>query len=125
LVYPEKEGGENMENCIFCQIATGNRRSDKIYEDKDIVAFHDIHPVSPVHVLVIPKKHISSLLELAEEDQLLAGKILLVAQKIAEEFGLSEKGFRIVNNTGEEGGQTVYHIHFHLLGGRNLTWPPG
>jgi histidine triad (HIT) family protein len=114
-----------MENCLFCQIATGNRRSDQVYEDEDIVAFHDIHPVAPVHLLIIPKKHISSLLELAEEDQLLAGKILWVAQKVARELGLSEKGFRVVNNTGEQGGQTVYHLHFHLLGGRNFAWPPG
>lgn len=114
-----------MDNCIFCQIVEGKIPSEKVYEDEDLLAFRDINPVAPVHVLIIPKKHISSLLELTEEDQLLAGKILYGAQKIARQLGLAEKGFRVVNNIGEEGGQTVFHIHFHLLGGRQLTWPPG
>ncbi|SEN04331.1 histidine triad nucleotide-binding protein [Lihuaxuella thermophila] len=114
-----------MDNCIFCQIVEGKIPSEKVYEDEDLLAFRDINPVAPVHVLIIPKKHISSLLELTEEDQPLAGKILHAAQKIARQLGLAEKGFRVVNNVGEEGGQTVFHIHFHLLGGRQLTWPPG
>ncbi|MBA4493147.1 histidine triad nucleotide-binding protein [Paenactinomyces guangxiensis] len=114
-----------MDNCIFCQIVAGKIPSEKVYEDDDLFAFKDIHPAAPTHVLVIPKKHIPSLMELKEEDERLAGKILLGVQKVARKLGLQEKGFRVVNNMGEEGGQTVYHIHFHLLGGRHLTWPPG
>jgi histidine triad (HIT) family protein len=103
----------------------GNIPAQKVYEDDHVVAFHDINPVAPVHVLVIPKKHIASLMELSQEDEVLAGKILLAVQTVARELGLSEKGFRVVNNMGADGGQTVFHIHFHLLGGRTLTWPPG
>lgn len=114
-----------MENCIFCQIVAGKIPSEKVYEDEDLFAFRDINPAAPVHILVIPKKHISSLMELEEADQAIGGKILLGIQKVARQLGLHEKGFRVVNNMGEEGGQTVYHIHFHLLGGRHLTWPPG
>ncbi|MGA8943118.1 MAG: histidine triad nucleotide-binding protein [Thermoactinomyces sp.] len=114
-----------MEDCIFCQIVEGKIPSKKVYEDELVYAFHDISPVAPTHVLVIPKKHISSLMELKEEDQTIVSKIMMAIQKIAKEFGLDEKGFRVVNNVGEEGGQTVFHIHFHLLGGRTMTWPPG
>lgn len=114
-----------MDNCIFCQIVEGKIPSEKVYEDDDILAFRDLYPAAPVHVLVIPKKHISSLLEFQEEDQALAGKILLGIQKVARQLGLDENGFRVVNNTGSDGGQTVFHIHFHLLGGRALQWPPG
>ncbi|TCS94766.1 histidine triad nucleotide-binding protein [Hazenella coriacea] len=114
-----------MDNCIFCQIVEGKIPSEKVYEDDDILAFRDLYPAAPVHILVIPKKHISSLLELQEEDQALSGKILLGLQKVARQLGLDEKGFRVVNNTGSDGGQTVFHIHFHLLGGRELQWPPG
>jgi histidine triad (HIT) family protein len=116
---------KTLEPCIFCQIVEGKIPSKIVYEDEDILAFHDIAPAAPTHVLVIPKKHIASLMELQEDDQGLAGKILLTIQKIARELGLDEKGFRVVNNFGKEGGQTVFHIHFHLLGGRTLTWPPG
>jgi histidine triad (HIT) family protein len=114
-----------MDRCVFCEIAAGNIPAQKVYEDDHVVAFHDINPVAPVHVLVIPKKHIASLMELSKEDEVLAGKILLAVQTIARELGLAEKGFRVVNNMGADGGQTVFHIHFHLLGGRTLTWPPG
>jgi histidine triad (HIT) family protein len=114
-----------MDRCVFCAIVAGNIPAQKVYEDDHVVAFHDINPVAPVHVLVIPKKHIASLMELSQEDEVLAGKILLAVQTVARELGLSEKGFRVVNNMGADGGQTVFHIHFHLLGGRTLTWPPG
>lgn len=114
-----------MDDCIFCQIIEGKIPSKKVYEDEYVYAFHDISPAAPTHVLVIPKKHISSLMELKEEDQTIVSKILIAIQKIAKEFGLDEKGFRVVNNVGVEGGQTVFHIHFHLLGGRTMTWPPG
>lgn len=114
-----------MDDCIFCRIIEGKIPSKKVYEDEYVYAFHDISPAAPTHVLVIPKKHISSLMELKEEDQTIVSKIMMAIQKIAKEFGLDEKGFRVVNNVGVEGGQTVFHIHFHLLGGRTMTWPPG
>lgn len=116
---------EMVEDCIFCQIVEGKLPSKKVYEDDDLLAFHDISPAAPTHVLVIPKKHISSLDALTEEDQLLAGKILLGIKKVARQLGLEENGYRVVNNIGKDGGQTVFHIHFHILGGRQLTWPPG
>ncbi len=112
-------------DCIFCLIAEGKIPSKKVYEDDDLLAFHDVNPVAPTHVLVIPKKHLSSLMDVSEENERLAGKILLGVKKVAKQLGLDEAGFRVVNNMGEEGGQTVHHIHFHLLGGRTLTWPPG
>ncbi|PTM59487.1 histidine triad nucleotide-binding protein [Desmospora activa] len=114
-----------MADCIFCQIIDGKIPSQKVYEDADVLAFNDIHAQAPVHVLVIPKKHIASAQELGEKDGALLGKIFTVIKRVAEEKGLAEKGYRIVNNCGEDGGQTVHHIHFHLLGGRQLTWPPG
>ncbi|MBA4600762.1 histidine triad nucleotide-binding protein [Thermoactinomyces mirandus] len=114
-----------MDDCIFCQIIEGKIPSKKVYEDEYVYAFHDISPAAPTHVLVIPKKHISSLMELKEEDHTVIGKIMMAIQNIAREFELDERGFRVVNNVGEEGGQTVFHLHFHLLGGRTMTWPPG
>jgi histidine triad (HIT) family protein len=114
----------NVADCIFCGIVEGSVPSDKVYEDDKVVAFRDINPAAPVHVLVIPKKHIPSVLEAAEEPELL-GEIVAAAAKVAKKLGLAEKGFRLVNNCGEQGLQTVYHIHFHLIGGRQLSWPPG
>ncbi len=114
-----------MDDCIFCQIIEGKIPSRKVYEDEHVYAFHDISPAAPTHVLVIPKKHISSLMELKVEDQTIISKVMMAIQKIAKEFQLDKKGFRVVNNVGEEGGQSVFHIHFHLLGGRTMTWPPG
>lgn len=116
---------EKVTDCIFCKIASGDLPSKKVYEDDDVLAFYDVYPAAPTHVLIIPKKHIPSILEVGEEDILLIGKIGLTIKKIAQQLGLQKTGFRIVNNTGEYGGQTVYHIHFHLLGGRKLGWPPG
>ncbi|QKG84948.1 histidine triad nucleotide-binding protein [Kroppenstedtia pulmonis] len=114
-----------MADCIFCGIVEGTIPSEKLYEDEHVVAFQDIHAQAPVHILVIPKKHIPSVQDVGEEDGFLIAHIFSVINRLAKEHGLSEKGFRIVNNCGDEGGQTVYHIHFHLLGGRTLTWPPG
>ncbi len=113
------------ENCLFCNISKGIIPSKKVYEDEDIFVFHDISPVAPLHLLIIPKKHIKSINELEPADTLVVGKIFIKIQSLTKEFGLSEKGYRVVNNTGEFGGQTVHHIHFHLLGGRHLQWPPG
>ena len=109
-----------MEDCLFCKIIKGEIPSSKVYEDEEILAFRDIHPVAPVHVLVIPKKHISSLVDLKPEDENIIGRIYTVINKMAEQEGILEKGFRVVVNCGEDGGQEVKHLHFHLLGGKKL-----
>ncbi len=109
-----------MEDCIFCKIAKGEIPSSKVYEDEDILAFKDINPVTPVHILVIPKKHIESLNNVEPEDEKLLGKIILTIKNIAKEQEISEKGYRVVNNCGEDGGQEVKHLHFHILGGKKL-----
>jgi histidine triad (HIT) family protein len=111
-------------DCLFCKIASGEIPAQKLYEDDDAVVFADIHPQAPVHVLLIPRKHIASLAHLSAGDERLLGHLHAVAKKIAEEKGL-KKGFRTVMNTGEDGGQTVDHMHLHLLGGRSMHWPPG
>lgn len=112
-------------DCIFCNIVSGNIPSEKVYEDDLILAFKDINPVAPVHVVIIPKKHIDSVMTMGDEHKNLIGHIFLKAQSIAEKLGISETGFRIVNNCGKDGGQSVMHMHFHLIGGRSLQWPPG
>ena len=109
-----------MEDCIFCKIINKEVPSTIVYEDEDVIAFKDIHPVTPVHILVIPKKHISSLVDLKEEDEAVIGKIYTVINKIAKQDGILDKGFRVIVNCGEDGGQVVKHIHFHLLGGKKL-----
>ena len=109
-----------MENCIFCKIIKKEIPSSIVYEDSEILAFRDINPVAPVHILVIPKKHISSLIDLNEEDELLIGKIYTVINKIVKQEGIDEKGFRVVVNCGEDGGQEVKHLHFHIIGGKKL-----
>ena len=108
-----------MEDCLFCKIINGEIPSEKVYEDDEILAFKDIHPKAPIHILVIPKKHISSAMEIEEQDEALIGKMFTVIKKLAKEFGL-ENGYRIVNNCGSDGGQEVMHLHFHLLGGKKL-----
>ena len=104
-----------MEDCIFCKIINKQIQSEIIYEDSEIIAFKDIEPVAPVHVLVVPKKHISSVMDLSKEDEALIGKIYSVIQKLAVELGIEKDGFRVVTNCGENAGQTVKHIHFHFL----------
>ena len=111
-------------DCLFCKIAAGEIPSTKIYEDDWVYAFADIDPQAPFHGIVIPKEHITSAAEITAENSLLIAKVFEAIAKIAEQENL-EKGFRVVNNCGEEGGQTVGHIHFHLLARRNLQWPPG
>lgn len=103
--------------CLFCKIVNGEIPSEKVYEDDEILAFKDINPQAPIHILVIPKKHISSALQIEEEDKELIGKIFIAIKKIANQFNL-ENGYKILNNCGVEGGQEVMHIHFHLLGGK-------
>lgn len=112
-------------DCIFCKIAAHQIPVQPVYEDELIIAFSDINPVAPVHILVIPKKHLDSLLEVQSEDQLLLGHMFAVIPQIASQQGLAADGFRLVVNTKEHGGQTVHHLHCHLLGGRFMTWPPG
>jgi len=116
-----------MENCIFCKIVNKEQELDSkiVYEDDISIAIRDLNPQAPVHILVIPKKHIRSLVESEENDNNLLGHLLNVAKNIADNMNLSQKGFRIVLNSGLESGQSVWHIHFHLLGGRKMTWPPG
>lgn len=114
-----------MENCIFCKILKGEIPCKKVYEDEQVLAFHDVNPAAPVHVLVIPKKHIADIAQVSAEDMVYVNAAILAVQKIVQEMNLSEDGFRVVINTGKMGGQTVPHLHFHILGGRMLAWPPG
>ena len=111
-------------DCLFCKIIAGEIPSNKIYEDEKVFAFYDIDPKAPVHFLVVPKKHISAPSEITEADELIVGHIYSVIAHLAKELKL-EKGYRVVANCGEEGGQTVGHLHFHVLAGRMLAWPPG
>lgn len=114
-----------QHDCIFCKIAAGEIPSKVIYEDEQILAFPDINPAAPVHVLIIPKKHIASLLAAQPEDHALLGHVMSVIPTITDQLGLSDEGFRVVINTKDNGGQTVPHLHWHILGGRFMTWPPG
>ena len=115
-----------MADCIFCKIASKEIPSSVVYEDEQVIAFKDLEPQAPVHVLVIPKRHIESVAALTADDKALAGHILCeVIPQIAKEQNVDKKGFRVVANTGDEGGQTVKHLHFHVLGGRSMQWPPG
>ncbi len=112
-------------NCIFCKIIQKEVPSKIVYEDDRVLAFHDIAPQAPVHILVIPKKHYSTLLDMKEDDMELVGYIFKIIKKIAAEIGVDKRGFRVVMNCNQEAGQTVYHIHFHILAGRQMHWPPG
>lgn len=114
-----------MEDCLFCKIANGEIPSEKVYEDDKVYAFYDINPEAPVHFLVIPKEHIQSANDLNDNNADVISHIFKVINKLAVELNIEDKGYRIVNNCGEDGGQTVNHIHFHVLGGRNMQWPPG
>ena len=112
-------------DCLFCKIIAGEIPSTKVYEDERVYAFRDIEPQAPEHIIIVPKNHIKSANEITVENSAVIAKIYEAAAKIAKELDFSENGYRIVNNCGEDGGQTVGHIHFHLLAGRNLQWPPG
>ena len=119
LTLPIRYKGEKIMDCIFCKIVNGDIPSNKVYEDDTVLAFHDIAPQMPVHVIVIPKMHIASAAEVNEDNSAVIGHIFEVIPKIAKDLGL-DNGFRIINNCGKDGGQTVGHIHFHILGGRTL-----
>lgn len=109
-----------MESCLFCKIIKGEVPATKVYEDEDILAFNDINPAAPIHILIIPKKHITSLAYIEKEDEQIIGKIFGVINKIAEEKGFKEKGYRVIINCGEDGGQEVMHLHVHLLAGEKF-----
>ena len=113
------------QDCVFCRIIAGEIPANLVYNDEDIIAFHDIQPVAPVHIVVIPKRHIASLAQTMPEDTQLLGRILAVVRRIADEQGLATDGYRLVVNCGKQAGQSVPHLHFHILGGRELGWPPG
>ena len=110
-----------MTDCIFCRIAAGEIPSKLVYQDDQVVAFPDIHPAAPVHVLVVPRKHVPSVAHLADGDQELSGRLLLAARTVAEQAGVAGSGYRVIINIGDEGGQTVPHLHLHVIGGRQLT----
>jgi len=112
-------------NCIFCRIIEGSIQAKVVYQDEQTLAFDDINPQAPVHTLVIPKRHVASVLDLGEADQGLLGRLLLTCARIAKDKGLADSGFRVVTNTGRDGGQSVFHLHFHVMGGRHMAWPPG
>ena len=114
-----------MPDCIFCKIANKEMPAEIVYEDEQVLVFRDVKPVAPVHLLLIPKKHYASPLDLDEEDAALAGQLQITAVRVAKNLGLAEHGFRVVCNCGRNGGQTVQHVHYHLLAGRSLMWPPG
>ncbi|MCE5187835.1 MAG: histidine triad nucleotide-binding protein [Eubacteriales bacterium] len=114
-----------MSDCIFCKIVSGDIPSKKIYEDEQVIAFHDINPQAPVHILVVPKKHVSGVNELAAGDEALVGHVYGVIARLVRELGVAESGYRVVVNSGADGQQSVPHLHFHVLGGRLLSWPPG
>jgi histidine triad (HIT) family protein len=111
--------------CIFCKIANGTLPAKIVYQDEEIIAFDDISPKAPHHKLIIPRKHIATLNDLLPEEEGLAGRMVLVAQKLAKDLDIAENGYRISINCNKDGGQLIYHLHLHLLGGRSLHWPPG
>lgn len=111
--------------CLFCEIAGGRIPAKVAYQDDTVLAFHDINPQGPTHILVIPRRHITSLMDLTEEDDGLVGNLVRRARDLAKQTGLGERGFRLVFNAGEDAGYSVYHVHLHLVGGRRLSWPPG
>ena len=113
------------EECLFCKIAVGDIPCEEVYSDQDLIAFRDIAPAAPTHILVIPKKHIPGIADATQEDEALMGRLVMKANEIAQSEGLHASGFRYVINTGADGGQTVSHLHLHILGGRAMTWPPG
>ena len=113
-----------MRTCIFCRIVRGEAPARIVYQDEDVTAFHDLHPRAPVHILIVPNRHIVGVAEVEPEDGALLGKLFLVARRVAEEEGVVD-GYRLVVNNGRRAGQSVFHLHVHLLGGRPLSWPPG
>lgn len=114
-----------MDECLFCKILSGEIPAQSVYKDESIFAFYDINPQTPTHILIIPREHFASLDDIPENKQAVLSHLLIKAREIAQQKGLKTSGYRIVLNTGKDAGQAVFHIHFHLLGGRRMAWPPG
>lgn len=114
-----------MSDCLFCKMVAGDITPDSVYENDEVLAFRDINPQAPTHILVIPKKHIATINDLDTDDEALIGKLFLAAKEVAKTEGLEQRGYRTVMNCNREAGQTVFHIHLHVLGGRAMSWPPG
>jgi len=114
-----------MSDCLFCKFVSGEIQPNTVYEDDHVLAFRDINPQAPTHVLVVPKRHIATLNDLTGEDAELVGRLYLAARQVARQEGIDEPGYRTVINCNEQAGQSVFHIHLHLLGGRDMAWPPG
>jgi histidine triad (HIT) family protein len=115
----------NMGDCIFCKIVAGEAKASIVYKDENVTAFRDIHPLAPTHILIVPNRHIDSVGTLTEADEALAGRLLLTARNLAEQEGIAQSGYRLITNTGVDGGQTVYHLHVHLIGGQHMLHPMG
>lgn len=118
-------GGAERADCLFCRIADGELPADRVAESEDWVAFRDIEPQAPVHVLIIPRRHVESVAELGADDAGLVGRLVLAAAETARELGVEDDGYRLVTNRGAKAGQSVFHLHVHLLAGRRMQWPPG
>ncbi len=114
-----------VDNCLFCKIASGEISAEIVFTDEQVVAFKDIDPQAPVHILIIPRKHIASMNDIVVTDNVLIGHMHMVAQQLAEQLGIADAGYRLINNCNDDGGQAIDHLHYHLLGGRRMTWPPG
>ncbi|HWR14384.1 MAG TPA: histidine triad nucleotide-binding protein [Terriglobales bacterium] len=114
-----------MSNCLFCKIIKGELPSKKVYEDEKVYAFHDINPGAPTHILIVPKRHVSGVNTASHEDAEIIGYSHLIAAKLAKERGIDDSGYRTVYNVGPDAGQSVFHLHLHLIGGRRMSWPPG
>jgi histidine triad (HIT) family protein len=114
-----------MPDCLFCSIIEGKMRGEIVYQDDTVLAFKDIRPEAPVHILIVPRKHIESISSLQPQDVQIVGAIFMTAAKLAKELGIAESGYRVVVNNGADAGQSVFHLHYHLLGGRPMRWPPG
>lgn len=114
-----------MDNCIFCKIAGGQVATNFLFSDEEIIAFNDLHPQAPHHVLIIPRQHIETVAQVEESNAYLLGRMIITAHRLAEELGFAKNGYRLVVNCRGDGGQEIYHLHLHLLGGRKLKWPPG
>lgn len=114
-----------MKGCIFCKIISGERSGEIIYEDDLVLAFHDIHPVAPTHILVVPKEHISSVNEINQDDENSLGRLFIAAKHIADQVGVATSGYRLIVNTGPNAGQVIFHLHLHLIGGQKMRFPMG
>lgn len=114
-----------MSDCLFCGIVDGTIKANLVYHNDRLVAFKDIRPKAPVHILIIPRKHLVSVIDIEADDSALIGEIFQVAGRLAREHGVADSGFRVVVNSGADAGQSVFHLHYHLLGGRQMGWPPG